>query len=146
MIFFLQYLFQSGYKYTTITGYVSAFSAAHPMFKENSLGTRREIVQFLKGVHRLRPSVKCFVPKWDLELVLNVLTEYPFEPLESATLKFLTWKTVFLVAITSAARVSELQALDCRPKLLHVFSHKAVLWATQLVYPRWLQLSFCQGI
>ena len=70
---FLQYLFDSVYQYTTITGYVSDISAAHPSFIGNSLGTRREVVQFLKGVHKLRPTVQCFVPKWDLELVLNVL-------------------------------------------------------------------------
>ena len=133
---FLQYLYDEGFKYTTITGYVSAISTAHPLFIESSLGTRREIVQFLKGVHNLRPTIQCVVPKWDLQLVLKVFTGSPFEPMESATLQFLTWKTVFLVAVTSAARVSELQALDCRPELLRLFSHKVVLRANPAFLPK----------
>ena len=36
-------------------------------------------------------------------------------------------KTVFLLAITSAARVSELQALDSRPELSKVHRRKASL-------------------
>ena len=74
--------------------------------------------------------------KWDLEIVLIVLTEFSFEPLESATLQFLTWKTIFLVAVTSAARLSELQALDSRPELLHVFHHKVVLRANPAFLPK----------
>ena len=64
--FFLQDLFDQGFQYTTITGYVSAISVAHPGFIDSSLGTRKDIITFLKGVHNLRPSRKCIVPFWDL--------------------------------------------------------------------------------
>ena len=39
-----------------------------------------------------------------------MLTKTPFEPLEDSELKFLTMKTVFLVALASAARVSEIHS------------------------------------
>ncbi|ETE73867.1 hypothetical protein L345_00290, partial [Ophiophagus hannah] len=48
----------------------------------------------------------------DLPRVLQALTELPFEPLRTVSLHFLTLKVVFLVAITSARRVSELAVLS----------------------------------
>ena len=45
-------------------------------------------------------------------MVLNFLTQSPFEPLAQADLKFLTWKTVFLVTLAMAARASEVHALS----------------------------------
>lgn len=40
------------------------------------------------------------------------MTKHPFEPIECIDLKFLTWKTVFLVVMASAAQVSEIHALS----------------------------------
>lgn len=51
-------------------------------------------------------------PNWNLPLVFVALTKHPFEPLESADLKFLTLKTVFLVAVASASRVLEIHSLS----------------------------------
>ena len=51
-------------------------------------------------------------PQWDLGLVLEHLKSDFYEPLEDATRQRLTTKTVFLVAMASAARVSELHALQ----------------------------------
>ena len=44
-------------------------------------------------------------------LVLHHLVDAPFEPLDQSSLRLLTQKTVFLVALATAKRVSELQAL-----------------------------------
>jgi integrase len=52
------------------------------------------------------------IPPWDLALVLRALREPPFEPLCSCDTKYLTLKTVFLVAFATAARRSELHALS----------------------------------
>ena len=52
------------------------------------------------------------VPDWDLALVLDVLRRAPFEPLGSCDLKYLTLKTVFLLAFATAARRSEIHALS----------------------------------
>ena len=53
------------------------------------------------------------------------LVEPPFEPAGEATLKFWTRKMAFLLAITSAAQVSELQALDSNPNLCLVNQQRA---------------------
>ncbi len=42
----------------------------------------------------------------------------PFEPLESAPIRFLTLKMVFLMAIASLKRIEDLQALSISPSCL----------------------------
>ena len=50
-------------------------------------------------------------PSWNLDVVLRALSRPPFEPLRSASFRDLTKKSLFLVSLASAKRVSELQAL-----------------------------------
>lgn len=57
--------------------------------------------RFIKELERCYPQVCDPVPPWDLNLILS-------RPLASCSLLFLSWKAAFLVAITSARRVSEL--------------------------------------
>ena len=64
-----------------------------------------------------RPRSDRSLPQWDLSIVLRRLQRAPFEPLRSAPLKFVSWKTVFLVALASAKRRGELRAFSC--KVLH---------------------------
>lgn len=47
----------------------------------------------------------------------------PFKPAATCDLHLLSWKTLFLVAITSAWRVSELAALDSRREFLSFLPH-----------------------
>ena len=58
-----------------------------------------------------RPKIRLILPQWDLGIVLEALRKSPYEPLREASLKHLTLKTVFLLAVASAGRGSELQAL-----------------------------------
>ena len=58
-----------------------------------------------------RPRVTPVLPQWDLGIVLEALCRPPYEPLREAFLKHLALKTVFLLAMASAGRRSELQAL-----------------------------------
>ena len=51
-------------------------------------------------------------PPWNLLTVLEFLKSPVFEPLHQASLRDLTRKTLFLIALASAKRVSELQALS----------------------------------
>ena len=71
-----------------------------------SLDLNRLIASF----HRDRPSANRSIPNWDLSLVLLALTRAPFEPLGKADLKILTFKTVFLLALASGKRRSEIHA------------------------------------
>ena len=58
-----------------------------------------------------RPRVMPVLPQWDLGIVLEALSKPPYEPLRETSLKHLTLKTVFFLAVASAGRRSELQAL-----------------------------------
>jgi hypothetical protein len=53
-------------------------------------------------------------PAWNLPLVLTSLTRHPYEPLAKADLRWLSYKTLFLVMLASAKRRGEIHALDYR--------------------------------
>ncbi|XP_041432126.1 uncharacterized protein LOC121397925 isoform X1 [Xenopus laevis] len=118
---FLQEGLQKGLSLSTLKGQVSALSAV--------LGKRWSkeplIERFFQGVKRIRPPTRPLFPSWDLPLVLRALSAEPFEPLEQISLWLLTLKTFFLVAITSARRISELQALSVDPPYT-IFHEKKV--------------------
>ena len=63
-----------------------------------------------------RPEELC-PPAWDITLILQSLTQAPYEPLRTSNERFLAQKTPFLLALASSKRVGELHAL------LHRISH-----------------------
>ena len=69
-----------------------------------------EIARLIASFHRDKPKSSRSLPKWDLSLVLRQLKQPPFEPLEEAPLKYVTWKTVFLLALAFGKRRSEIHA------------------------------------
>ena len=109
---FLSYLFDKGLKYKTITGYRSMLSSVLAPVDRVPVGQHPFIVRLLRGVFNKRPPVKKLIPEWDLPLVLGCLQDAPFEPMGDATLKHVTWKACFLIAITCFRRCSDLQALQ----------------------------------
>ncbi|XDV39759.1 hypothetical protein PO909_008949 [Leuciscus waleckii] len=115
---FLQDRFASGLCPSTLKVYVAAIAAFHVPVGGISLGRDPLITRFLRGTLRLRPATRTRMPAWDLALVLEGLSGAPFEPLESVSEKFLTFKTVFLLAISSLKRVGDLQALSVSPTCL----------------------------
>ena len=67
------------------------------------------------GIERPRSSRS--MPQWDLAIVMRRLTRAPFEPMRSAPMFAVSWKTAFLLALASAKRRSELRAFSY--KVLH---------------------------
>ena len=68
------------------------------------------LTRLLDIFHRDRPKGRRGIPSWNLSLVLHQLTKAPFEPLKEASLKHLTFKTVFLLALGSGKCKSEFHA------------------------------------
>lgn len=66
----------------------------------------------LKGVALARAHSRTRVPAWDLRVVLHYLMSPQFEPLCDASLRSLTLKTAFLLALASGRRASEVHALS----------------------------------
>ena len=107
---FLLYLFEvKNLQPSTIDGYRSAIAdklgnATFNISKDDNL------TRLLDSFHRDRPKGRRGIPSWNLSLVLHQLTKAPFEPLKEASLKHLTFKTVFLLALGSGKRRSEIHA------------------------------------
>ena len=80
--------------------------------------------------HKDCPAEMFKVPAWNLVLVLESLCKPPFEPLTQASMKHLTFKCVFLIAMSLSCRVSELHALSY-DKLSHDKS-----WSVVYLEPR----------
>ncbi len=77
-----------------------------------SIGKHELVIRFLRGARGLNPPRPPSIPSWNLSLVLRALQQGPFEPLQTVELKFLSMKTLLLLALTSIKRVG----------FLHVFS------------------------
>ena len=111
---FLMYLFEERkLQPSTIDGYRSAIA---DKLGNSTLNISKDenLTRLLDSFHRDRPKGRRGIPSWNLSLVLHQLTKAPFEPIKEASLKHLTFKTVFLLALGSGKRRSEIHAWQSR--------------------------------
>ena len=85
---------------STIEGYKTAIV--------DTLGNSKLNISTISSFYRDKNSKA--IPKWNLSIILHRLTQPPFKPQEEAALKFLTCKTVFILALASGKRCSEIHA------------------------------------
>ena len=107
---FLLHLFQDRkLQPSTIDGYRSAIA---DKLGNSTINVSKDenLTRLLDSFHRDRPKGRRGIPSWNLSLVLHQLTKAPFEPLKEASLKHLTFKTVFLLALGLGKRRSEIHA------------------------------------
>ncbi|XP_026102951.1 uncharacterized protein LOC113074342 [Carassius auratus] len=109
---FLQDMIDQGKAFSTVKVFLAAISACHVGFDNKTVGQHPLVCRFMKGARRALPVSKPISPSWDLVLVLDALSVSPFEPLDKADLKLLSFKTALLLALASAKRVSEIHALS----------------------------------
>ena len=126
---FLLHLFQDRkLQPGTIDGYGSAIADKLGNFPIN-ISKDENLTRLPDGFHRDRPKGSRGIPSWNLSLVLHQLTKAPFEPLKEASLKHLTFKTVFLLALGSG---------KCRSEI-HAWLHKNIRhqsdWSKVSLYP-----------
>ncbi|XP_071109122.1 uncharacterized protein [Haliotis cracherodii] len=78
-----------------------------------------ELIALLRSLlrsFRLEDQQKRFrAPAWDLNIVLQHLTSDAYEPLQRADFEPLTQKTLFILALATAVRMSEIHAIDFNP-------------------------------
>ena len=112
---FLMYLIQDKkLQPSTIDGYRSAIADKLGNLPLN-ISKDENLTRLLDSFHRDRPKGRRGIPSWNLSLVLHQLTKAPFEPIKQASLKHLTFKTFFLLALGSGKRRSEIHACDMPP-------------------------------
>ena len=109
---FIQSLLKAGRAPATLKVYTAAISLYHEPVDGKTVGAHKSVSLFLRGAKRLCPTRAQPVAKWDIHIVLDSLCRSPYEPMQSADLKWISMKTAFLMAITSAKRVSELHAFS----------------------------------
>ena len=92
-------------------GYRAALS---PIFKlagsdfDNSV----ELDLLFKAFKKAAPREGVRPPHWDVNIVLFALEVHPLEPMSASCIREATMKTLFLIALATAHRVGELQALS----------------------------------
>ena len=97
---------------TTIKGYKAMLNGVFSL-KGLDLNNDRVIKEIIKTCSaNPRKAPRDLTPPWNLDVVLKFLTGKPFEPISHSSLRDLTRKTLFLVALASAKRVGELHALS----------------------------------
>ena len=115
---FLQELLDKGRSPSTLKVYVAAIAAFSTATLSQSLGRNDLVIRFLRGARRLNPPRPPSVPMWDLSTVLAAMKGPPFEPIQTVSLKHLSFKTVFLLALASVKRIGDLHALSVSPACL----------------------------
>ena len=107
---FLLYLFQDKkLQPSTIDGYRSAIAdklGNSPI----SVSKDKNLTHLLDSFHRDRPKGRRGILSWNLSLVLHQRTKAASEPIKEASLKHLTLKTFFLLALGSGKHRSEIHA------------------------------------
>ena len=94
---------------STIDGYRSSIADKLGNITIN-ISKDDNLTRLLDSFHRDRPKGRRGIPSLNLSLVLHQLTKAPFEPLRDASLKHLTFKKVFLLALGSGKRRSKMHA------------------------------------
>ena len=89
------------------------------VYFQRPLATHTLVHTFVQGVRHVAPPVRPPLRPCDLNLVLSVLQDTPFEDIRKIPLT--------LVAITSVRRVSKLAALSCKAPYLVIHRDKVVL-------------------
>ena len=111
----------------TIAGYRTVISTTvaitrgvnHPSFASSVV-----ITHLVNGFKHAAPLRRSLCPKWDITVVLSFLRD-KCEPLHSIPIKDLTYKTVFLLAMATARRISGLHAISGLPQDIAFAQHNA---------------------
>ena len=126
---FLLHLFQEKkLQPSTIDGYSSAIA---DKLGNSTINVSKDenLTPLLDSFHRDRPKGRRGIPSWNLSLIIHQLTKAPFDSLKEDSLKHLTFKTVFLLALGSGKRRSE----------IHAWLHKNIRhqsdWSKVSLYP-----------
>lgn len=124
---YLHHLKKEGLMVSSIEVHLAAVLAFHPPVNGWLVFSNPICSRFLKGLEHLYSPVHQSLPPWDLNLVLSNLMGPPFEPMATCSLFCLSWKVVFMVAITLARRVSEIRALTSELPYTVFFKDKVQL-------------------
>ena len=102
-----------GFSLLALKGYLSTINSVFTL-KGMDLANSKELSMLFRIFAKTCSPQDLRPPAWDVALVLQSLTNQPYEPIREAEERFLTQMTLFLIALASAKRVGELHALSYR--------------------------------
>ena len=106
---FLYYLFDTqGLSPQSIKGYRSILASVLSRTAMAAAVQAKMMSNMITSVELQRPRMTPVIPQWNLDIIQEALSKPPYVPLWVASLKHLTLKTVFLLAMASARRCREL--------------------------------------
>ncbi len=99
-----------GLGYNSLNVYRSAIAAQHQGFGDSTAGQHPLVKRLLTGVYNECPPTPKYTSTWDVQQVLEYLEQLgPSNALDDTQL---THKLAMLLALTSAGRASDLQAME----------------------------------
>ena len=110
VIRFLSELFHNGLGYSAIGTARSAISNYAEPVDGFQLGSHPKITRFIKGIYNLKPPKPKYTHAWDVNTVLEKIRSWM--PLKDISLKLLTFKTIMLLALSTAQRTQTLHSLN----------------------------------
>lgn len=126
---FLTKLYTDGASYSTVNLARSAVSAYLSPGDADSIGNHPVVRRVVKGVFQNRPSLPKYHETWDVDIVLNTLTDWPHA--EHLSLKQLTLRTVMLLALLSGQRGQTIHQLTTED--VKMYNSKCVLVYSSLL-------------
>ena len=96
---------------SAVKGYCSALNSVFSL-RGMDLAASREISMLMRSFAKSSSPQEIRPPEWDVTLVLRSLTKAPYEPLRQASLREVTLKASFLLALASAKRIGELHGIS----------------------------------
>lgn len=134
----LEYILQlhdNGLAIASLRVHLAAINAFHHMDDSFSIFAHPTTKRFLKGLANLNAPSRPPPPAWNLDLVLEALSHPPFERLATIPLHILTIKLLFLLALTSARRVSEIKTMNAASPYT-IFSKDSHVESSPSVYSK----------
>ena len=102
-----------GFSLSVLKGYRSTINSVFTL-NGMDLANSKELSMLFRSFTKTCSPQDLRPPAWDVALVLQCLTNQPYEPIREAEKRFLAQKTLFLIALASAKRVGEFHALSYR--------------------------------
>ena len=99
----MSFLYERGYGYSSINSHRSAIYAYHVHIDNNPIRQHPRVCTLMTGIFNNRPPKPRYTFVWDIETVLNYLSELPDNL--SLSIRVLSHKLSLLLSLTAASRV-----------------------------------------